>query len=130
LLLLPFLLFVQPQAQPQSKPQRELNLRVEGSVKIPANRIVFQIDVNAEGSTPQEAYNLHKKRESALVDLLEEYNINDKNIKYEPISISPQRRTTNSKDYETYYKTSQQVTLTFSNFDKFEKIQIGLIQHG
>lgn len=66
---------------------------------------------------------------NALLDLLDKYNIGDKHIKYEPISISQRRRRTDSGNYETYYRTSQQVTLTLSDFTAFEKIQIGLIQH-
>src|SRR5690625_4354749 len=117
LLLLSFLFIGQAQAQTRANSHHELTLNVEGSVKIPADLIVFQITINAEGSTPDKAYDLHKKRESALVQLLEKYNISDKNIQYQPVSISKQRRQTDSKNYETFYKTRQQATLTFSNFD-------------
>jgi uncharacterized protein YggE len=126
-LLLSFLFI--GQAQPKPKPSHELALTVEGTVKLPADRIIFQINVNAEGSSPQGAYQLHKKREKALVNLLDKYNIKDKNIRYQPISISRQQRRINSHKDSTIYATRQQVNLTLSNFDTFEKIQIGLIQH-
>jgi uncharacterized protein YggE len=126
-LLLSFLFI--GQAQPKPKPPHELALTVKGTVKLPADRIIFDINVNAEGSSPQKAYQLHKKREKALVNLLEKYNIKDKNIRYQPISISRQQRRIDSHKDSTIYTTRQQVNLTLSNFDTFEKIQIGLIQH-
>lgn len=128
LFLLISILFI-GQINPKPKPSHELSLTVKGTVEVPADRINFSININAEGSTPQEAYILHKKREKALVNLLDKYNISEKNIRYQPISISRQQHRVNSHKDSTIYVTRQQVNLTLSNFDAFEKIQIGLIQH-
>jgi uncharacterized protein YggE len=126
-LLLSFLFIGQVQPKPSNP--HELTLTVQSTVQIPADQIIFSINVNAEGDTPQAAFNLHKKREKALVNLLDKYNIKDKNIKYQPISISKRRQKVNGDTYDTTYVTQQQVGLVFSDFDIFSKIQIGLIQH-
>jgi uncharacterized protein YggE len=126
-LLLSFLFI--GQTQTRSKPPHELSLTVKSSVQIPADQIVFSINVNAEGDTPQAAFKLHKKREKALVNLLDKYNIKDKNIKYQPVSISKRRQKVSGNTYDTTYVTRQQVSLIFTDFDVFTKIQIGLIQH-
>lgn len=58
LLLLSVLFIGQAQARPTQK--KGLALTVKGSVKIPANQIIFHINVNAEGKSPQKAYSLQK----------------------------------------------------------------------
>ncbi len=137
-ILLPFLFAVQPQSivqtqdtiHPSHHKTRQLSVTVTGEVQLSADQIIFNINMNAEGKTPQAAYNLHKKREKALVHLLDKYNIKEKNIRYEPISIRENhRRQGKNNNYDTTYTTRQQVKLTLSDFDVFTKIQIGLIEH-
>lgn len=102
----------------------------EGSVELPADVIRFNINLNAEGDTPQKAYNLHKQREEALVKLLKKYDIKEQHIRFEPVAIS---KTNAGRPYtkeETVYQTRQSVSLTLSDFEVYEQIQISLIEEG
>jgi uncharacterized protein YggE len=108
-----------------------LSISVTGKVELPADQVQFNINVNAEADTPQAAYELHQKREKALVELLDEYDINEENIRYEPVSISKSRNNYNrGSDEKPFYRTQQSVNVTFENFEIYEKIQIGLIENG
>ncbi|MCW9708355.1 SIMPL domain-containing protein [Aliifodinibius sp. 1BSP15-2V2] len=97
------------------------------TVEVPADQIAFNIDINAEASTPQQAYSMHKKREQVLLDLLKKHNIEEANIDFEPIGIS--RVNLRHEEQEEVIRTSQSVTLTFSEFDKYEEIQLTLIEN-
>lgn len=107
-----------------------ITITSEGSVELQADIIRFNVNLNAEEDTPQEAYNLHKQREEALVKLLEKYDIKEQHIRFEPVAIS---KTNAGRPYtkeETVYQTRQSVSLTLSDFKVYEKIQISLIEEG
>ncbi|HYW35905.1 MAG TPA: SIMPL domain-containing protein [Balneolaceae bacterium] len=125
LIFLSFLLFTHTS---KPHPNHSLSVSVTGSVKLPADQLNFNINMNAEGKTPQAAYNMHKKREKVLVNLLDKFNIQDKNIHYEPVSISKRVSRSNNQS-DTTYITQQNVQLVLTDFNAFEQIQIGLIQH-
>ena len=107
-----------------------LTISSEGSVELPADVIQFNVNVNAEGNTPQKAYNLHKQREEALVRLLEKYDIEEKNIRFEPVAISKTNAGRPYNKEEAIYQTRQNVSLTLSDFEVYEQIQITLIEEG
>ncbi len=107
-----------------------LTISSEGSVELPADVIQFNVNVNAEGDTPQKAYNLHKQREEALVRLLEKYDIEEKNIRFEPVAISKTNAGRPYNKEEAIYQTRQNVSLTLSDFEVYEQIQITLIEEG
>ena len=107
-----------------------LTISSEGSVELPADVIQFNVNVNAEGDTPQKAYNLHKQREEALVRLLEKYDIEEKNIRFEPVAISKTNAGRSYNKEEAIYQTRQNVSLTLSDFEVYEQIQITLIEEG
>jgi len=107
-----------------------LTISSEGSVELPADVIQFNVNVNAEGDTPQKAYNLHKQREEALVRLLEKYDIEEKNIRFEPVAISKTNAGRSYNKEEAVYQTRQNVSLTLSDFEVYEQIQITLIEEG
>src|SRR6056297_2425427 len=107
-----------------------LTISSEGSVELPADVIQFNVNVNAEGDTPQKAYNLHKQREEALVRLLEKYDIEEKNIRFEPVAISKTNAGRSYNKEEAVYQTRQNVSLTLSDFEVYEQIQITLIDEG
>ncbi len=107
-----------------------LTISSEGSVELPADVIQFNVNLNAEGDTPQKAYELHKQRENALVELLGKYDIEEQNIRFEPVAI---QKTNAGRPYtkeETVYQTRQNVSLTLSDFEVYEQIQITLIEEG
>ncbi|MDX1586451.1 MAG: SIMPL domain-containing protein [Balneolaceae bacterium] len=105
-----------------------ITISSEGLVELPADIIRFSINLNAEGDSPQNAYNLHKKRESALVQLLEKYKIEEEHINFEPVSISKTNLGRPYTEKESVYQTRQMVSLQLSDFEIYEKIQISLIE--
>lgn len=129
-IILSFLLF-SGNSQAQTDNDHSLNISAEGQVEMPADIIKFNINLNAEADSPQEAYDLHKKREQALVRLLDQYNIKEKDIHYALISISK----VNNNNYNLQhkqaptYQTRQAVNLTLTDFDAYEKIQLALIDN-
>ncbi|MBO6620561.1 MAG: SIMPL domain-containing protein [Balneola sp.] len=96
---------------------------------IPADLIIFSININAEEKTPQAAFDTHKKREAVLASLLNEFDIKEENINFEPIRIN-KRTNYNNRQEEVTVSTSQQVSVSFSDFEIYEKIQVSLIENG
>ena len=128
-LLLSFLFVAQPKATKDPETPA-MTISATGKIELPADQIQFRINVNAEADQPQEAYKLHKKREKALVQLLDEYNVSEEDIGYEPIAISKARQYNREDSEKDMYQTRQTVNLTLEDFDVYEKIQVGLIANG
>lgn len=126
LLLLFLCLFISSSATAQNA--KVLSISAEGSVDLPADLIQFNINLNAEAESPQEAYDLHKKREKVLVKLLEKYDIEDRDINFEPISISKFNPGGRYSEEEDSYRTQQSVAVKMSDFEIYEKIQVALIE--
>ena len=105
-----------------------LSVSAEGSVELPADIIQFNINLNAEAGTPEEAFKLHKKREEVLVQLLDEYQIKESDIDFQPVSISKSRRYAGPNSEEITYQTRQMVSLTLRDFDNYGSIQVELIR--
>lgn len=108
-------------------PQRTISINMSATELIPADLIVFTIDINAESKNSQEAYTTHKKREAVLASLLKKFEIEEKDIHFQPISIN-KRTNYNNREVVTV-QTSQQVSVSFSDFGIYEKIQISLIEN-
>src|SRR5699024_2727188 len=106
---------------------RTITINSHASVEVPADRIAFNIRINAEADTPQQAFELQKEREQVLIDLLKELQIKEENIQFAPISISKINQ--HRKDLEPKIRTRQEVTLTLTDFSKYEQIQLSLIDH-
>ncbi|MEQ8578442.1 MAG: SIMPL domain-containing protein [Balneola sp.] len=96
---------------------------------IPADMIIFNININAEEKTPETAFETHKKREAVLATLLKEFDIKEENINFEPIRIN-KRTNYNNRQEEVTVNTNQQVSVSFSDFEIYEKIQVSLIKNG
>ncbi|WP_372634695.1 SIMPL domain-containing protein [Fodinibius sp.] len=105
-----------------------ISINSSASVEIPADRIAFHINLNGEAATPREAFDLHKEREEVLLELLKKHQIEEDDINIEPIAIS--RTNVHREDQEPRIRTRQNVTLTLSDFDRYEEIQIALIESG
>ncbi len=123
LLLTSFLAFGTVQAQDST-----ISINSSATVEIPADRLVFNININAEAENPQEAYKQHQQREQILLDLLKKHQVDEENINFQPISIS--NINTHRNDQEPRIQTRQQVSLTLSDFNRYEEIQIALIEGG
>lgn len=119
-------------AQPDSlRPdQRTLTISTQGEVTLPADRIAFYINLNAEADSPQKAYQLHQQRENVLVDLLKKFEIAEKDINFEPISISQPHNRLQAPKTPPQYQTSQRVRLMINDFSIYEQMQVQLIESG
>lgn len=111
----------------QESNERNITINMSASEQLPADQIIFNVNINAEESTPQAAFEKHKMRENLLANLLKELNIKEENISYQPIRINKQYRNRGSDQVSV---TSQSVSLTFTDFSIYEKIQITLIENG
>lgn len=125
-LLILSLLFITGATDPEPD---VISVSAEGQVELSADIIQFNINLNAEADQPQKAYETHKEREEALVQLLKEYDIEEKEIQYEPISISKSNGYNQHDKEEPRYRTRQAVRLKLHDFNIYEKIQIGLIEN-
>lgn len=117
----------------QTDLKRTITINMSASELLPADLIVFNVNINAEGKTPKEAYKLHQERESLLADLLKKLDIKEENIDYEPVRMN--RRQLNGNRYnnekpEYITTTNQSVSITFENFSMYEEIQMALIENG
>ena len=113
--------------------ERIITINMSASEMLPADLIIFNVNINAEGKTPQEAYKLHQERESLLASVLKELDIKEENIDYEPVRMN--RRQINGNRYNTenpeyITATNQSVSITFEDFSMYEKIQLTLIENG
>ena len=126
LIILLSMLFLTQSTEPDPK---VMSISAEGQVELTADIIQFNINLNAMAEKPQKAYEMHKQREKALVKLLKEYNIQEKEIRYQPISISRINNYPRNDTVGTRFQTNQSVSLKLDDFDIYEKIQIGLIEN-
>jgi uncharacterized protein YggE len=95
--------------------------------QVPADMLVFTININAEGETPREVYELHKQRESLLAKLLKDMEVKDEEISFQPVSFSTRSQGRNTDPVSV---SNQQVTVRFTDFDLYEELQITLISNG
>ena len=100
--------------------QKKISINMTATEAVEADLIIFNININAEGKNPRDAFTLHKERETVLADLLMKYNITEEDINYQPIRIN-KRYTNNGK--------TQLVSVTFSDFDIYDEIQLTLIEN-
>lgn len=124
------LVFITATAQAQDSKQNLITVQTSAEELVPADEISLRIMLNAEANTPQEAYELHKKREKVLVDLLKNHQIREKNIDFDPTSISKRYNSRPGDREQEKIVTRQQVLLKLDDFDTYETIQIALIENG
>lgn len=115
----------------QQNSERTITINMSASELLPADLIIFNININAEADTPQEAFEIHKEREAVLAELLKEFDIEEDDIKYEPIRMNKRHRNNSygNKDESQITVTNQSVSVTFSDFSIYEKIQVSLIEN-
>jgi hypothetical protein len=109
--------------------ERTISINMSATELIPADLIIFSININAEEKTPEAAFDTHKKREAILASLLKEFDIKEESINFEPIRIN-KRTNYNNRQEEVTVNTNQQVSVSFSDFEIYEKIQVSLIENG
>lgn len=109
--------------------KKTISINMSATELVPADLIIFTININAEEKTPEAAFDTHKKREAVLASLLKELRINEENINFEPIRINKRTNYNNRKE-EVTVSTNQKVSVSFSDFEIYEKIQVSLIENG
>lgn len=109
--------------------QNVISINASAEVAVPADRIAFRININAEAETPQKAYDLHKQREKILVQQLKKFNIKEKEITFEPVSINRINQSRYNGSGKELVRTQQSVILSLRDFSIYEKIQLTLIEH-
>ena len=102
-------------------------ITAQSEVSILADLIVFQIAISEEDSDPEQAYKIHKEKESKLAELIHNLGVEDRNVSYSLLSISKSRM---QKNGANTYKTNQKIKLELSDFSLYEKIQIELLKNG
>jgi uncharacterized protein YggE len=111
-------------------PQRTISINMSATELIPADLIIFSININAEEKTPEAAFDAHKKREAVLASLLKEFDIKEEDINFQPIRMNKRTNYNNNRQEITTVQSNQQVSVSFSDFDIYEKIQVSLINNG
>lgn len=114
-------------AQTPSDPLRSINISMTATELVPADQIIFNVNINAENRTPEAAFKKHQEMEGQLAELIKEMGLSEDNIRFHPVRISKSYR--NNRE-DQYSQTNQQVSLTFSDFDLYEELQITLIENG
>lgn len=113
-------------AQTTNEESGTINISMSATEYLPADRIIFNINLNAEDKTPRQAYEKHKQQEELLARLLKEFDIDEKEIKFQPIRVDKMYR--NNRN-DMYSRTNQQVSVTFDDFEIYEEIQLTLIEN-
>lgn len=104
----------------------KISINMTASEAVEADLIVFNININAEAKSPQAAFAQHQQREELLATLLKEFDIDEENIKFQPVRMN--KRYTNDRNSQVTV-TNQQVSVTFSDFNIYERIQLTLIEN-
>ncbi len=115
------------QAQNVSRDERTITISMTAQELLPADLIIFNINVNAEGRTPRDAFNKHKELEHVLASALKEFDIEEEDIRFQPVRINKRYRNNGREEHSV---TSQQVSVTFNDFSIYEEIQLTLIENG
>ena len=117
-------------AQTAQKQPETIQISMNATEYVPADQIIFNINITAEDDSPREAFNQHKKMEALLASTLKKMNIDEKDIRFQPVRISQRNTNYDLNRREKYSVTNQQVSLTFSDFKLYEELQIALIENG
>ena len=117
-------------AQISEKSAETLTISMNATEYLPADQIIFNINITAEGDTPEEAFEAHKKMETLLASSLKEMEFKREDIRYQPVRISLRSVNYDQNNRDKYSVTNQPVSLTFSDFSKYEALQIALIENG
>ncbi len=113
-------------------PDNRIVVLGESTVEIPADRVVFEIGLKFTDSTDvKKAYAKHKETESKLVNFLKELKIPNKNISYTLISIGKEFESYPvSKERKFLFGTSQNVSVTIEDVNKYTDFMMQLISAG
>ncbi|MEX0894491.1 MAG: SIMPL domain-containing protein [Balneolaceae bacterium] len=121
LLILLLLTTAATMAQPSS-----VTIDATGEVQLPADLVIFEINITVTDPSPQTVFQKHKNRETALTDLIRDKGIEPENLRFQPMNI----RATRTQREVVEYRSNQHVRLTLADFELFEGMQVYLIDNG
>lgn len=103
-----------------------ITISATGEAVVPADIAFLSINISVSNADAEQAFELHKERESFLANLLTEMDFEDEKISYQPISIRPDRQ----RDGAVHAATNQQIRLELENFELLSELQVQLISNG
>ncbi|MGM0505681.1 MAG: SIMPL domain-containing protein [Bacteroidota bacterium] len=104
--------------------QDQVHVDSSAEIRIPADQVQFVITITTTDETPSRAFQQHKRQEAFLADLIQDQNLSDHLLSFEPITL--QQRQVRE---ERHFRTRQQVQLRIPSLDQFEEIQMALAEH-
>lgn len=97
------------------------------SIQIPADEIIFNVNLSVENSDPKFAHSRHKELEKKLLTVLEEFNIQDTSVTFALISI----RNQGHRSIEPHvFRTDQKVRFKLGKMEDYTNMQLKLLQNG
>lgn len=94
-------------------------------VHVPVDLVNFSINISINAEEADNAFRVHKERESYLARLLQDMDIKEENISYQPIAIRPNRQ----RDGEIYTNTNQRINVELSDLSQLNEMQRLLINN-
>ncbi len=111
----------------QTKEHKTINIDAAATVTIPADIVVFNLNLKADAPAAKMAYQLHKEQEKNLLKLIDSFNIPDSNITYSLMRISRRAPYNNNPErFETY----QTVEIKLNSVKQYDDFQINLLDGG
>lgn len=106
--------------------EKYITVEANASVDLPANQIVFTINLGSEDTNPKTAFDKHKEREKNLLSVIKEFGVPDSNINFSLLNINP----VNFERGENRFITNQIVNILLTDINDYESFQIALLSNG
>jgi len=112
-------------AQTQNESKPSITISSSAEVFVPVDIVYFNINISINDKEADNAFRTHKEREAYLARLLQEMEIDEDNIRYQPIAIRPNRQ----RDGEIHTNTSQRINVELSDLKQLNEMQRLLINN-
>lgn len=112
-------------AQSEKENEPQISISSSAEVYVPVDLVNFNINISINEVEADNAFQIHKEREAYLARLLNDLEIEEENISYQPITIRPNRQ----RDGEIHTTTNQRVDVELSDLDLLNEMQRLLINN-
>ncbi len=103
-----------------------IEVSANATIRVPADQIIFGINLTSEDKDPNTVFDVHKKLEKNLMEIFNQFNIPDSNITFSLLTIHNIRR--NEKE-GTVFQSNQNVMVKLIDIKQYEKFQIALLKN-
>lgn len=103
----------------------QISVSSAAEVYVPVDLVNFSINISISEVEADNAFQIHKERESYLARLLTDMEIDEENISYQPIAIRPNRQ----RDGEIHTITNQRIDVELSDLSQLNEMQRLLINN-